>query len=171
VAAFSVCFGPEGPVGFWNPPQPELPFLFVENCVIVPCVTRTALLRSLGGYDAGQRFNYEDWELAVRLLAAGWPIVTIPAYLARYRVRPDSLLRTLTPAQNQTMRERLLATHRETASRFAVEIAMQIEHRWKTLEAATGGAAARGGGGAGAGWRKAARRVLALARKRGRTAR
>ena len=167
VAAFSVCFGPEGPVGFWNPPQPELPFLFVENCVIVPCVTRTALLRSLGGYDAGQRFNYEDWELAVRLLAAGWPIVTIPAYLARYRVRPDSLLRTLTPAQNQTMRERLLATHRETASRFAVEIAMQIEHRWKTLEAATGGTAAGGG----AGWRKAARRVLALARKRGRTAR
>ncbi|HTG32219.1 MAG TPA: glycosyltransferase family A protein [Thermoanaerobaculia bacterium] len=167
VAAFSVCFGPEGPVGFWNPPQPELPFLFVENCVFVPCVTRTALLRSLGGYDTGQRFNYEDWELAVRLLAAGWPIVTIPAYLARYRVRPDSLLRTLTPVQNQTMRERLLATHRETASRFAVEIAMQIEHRWKTLEAATGGAAAGGG----AGWRKAARRVLALARKRGRTAR
>jgi hypothetical protein len=164
VAAFSVCFGPEGPVGFWNPPQPELPFLFVENCVIVPCVTRTALLRSLGGYDAGQRFNYEDWELAVRLLAAGWPIVTIPAYLARYRVRPDSLLRTLTPVQNQTMRERLLATHRETASRFAVEIAMQIEHRWKTLEAATEGAAAGGGG---AGWRKAARRVLSLAPPRG----
>lgn len=168
VAAFSVCFGPEGPVGFWNPPQPELPFLFVENCVIVPCVSRTALLRSLGGYDAGQRFNYEDWELAVRLLAAGWPIVTIPAYLARYRVRPDSLLRTLTPVQNQTMRERLLATHRETASRFAVEIAMQIEHRWKSLEAATEGAAAGGGGAAG--WRKAARRVLALARRRGRAA-
>ena len=167
VAAFSLCFGPEGPVGFWNPPQPELPFLFVENCVIVPCVTRTALLRSLGGYDAGQRFNYEDWELAVRLLAAGWPIVTIPAYLARYWVRPDSLLRTLTPVQNQTMRERLLATHRDTASRFAVEIAMQIEHRWKTLEDATGGAAAGGG----AVWRKAARRVLSLARRRGRAAR
>lgn len=167
VAAFSLCFGPEGPVGFWNPPQPELPFLFVENCVIVSCVTRTALLRSLGGYDAGQRFNYEDWELAIRLLAAGRPIVTIPAYLARYRVRPDSLLRTLTPVQNQTMRERLLATHRETAARFAVEIAMQIEHRWKTLEAATGGPAAAGG----TGWRKAARRVLALARKRGKAAR
>ena len=50
-------------------------------------------------------------------------------------MRPDSLLRSLTPVQNQTMRERLLATHRETASRFALEIAMQIEHRWKTLEA------------------------------------
>jgi hypothetical protein len=121
-------------------------------------VTRTALLRSLGGYDTGQRFNYEDWELAVRMLAAGWPIVTIPAYLARYRVRPDSLLRSLTPIQNQGMRERLLATHRDTASRFAMEIAMQIEHRWKTLEADAGRAASSP-----AGWRKAARRVLALA--------
>ena len=82
-------------------------------------------------------------------------------------MRPDSLLRTLTPAQNQTMRERLLATHRETAARFAVEIAMQIEHRWKTLEDATGGAAAGGA----AGWRKAARRVLSLARRRGKSAR
>ena len=163
VAAYSVCFGPDGVVGYWNPPQPELPFLFVENCVFVPTLTRTALLRSLGGYDAGQRFNYEDWELSVRLLAAGWPIVTIPAFLARYRVRPDSLLRTLTPVQNQIMRERMLATHRETASRFALEIAMQVEHRWKTLEAASG----PGPSGARTVWKKAASRVLALARRRG----
>jgi glycosyltransferase involved in cell wall biosynthesis len=162
VAAWSVCFGPDGVVGHWNPPQPELPFLFVENCVFVPTLTRAALLRSLGGYDAGQRFNYEDWELSVRLLAAGWPIVTIPAFLARYRVRPDSLLRSLTPIQNQTMRERLLATHRETASRFALEIAMQIEHRWKTLEATTDRSAAAGV--RTDRWKKAASRVLALAR-------
>jgi hypothetical protein len=158
-------------VGYWNAPQPELPFLFVENCVFVPCLTRTALLRELGGYDASQRFNYEDWELAVRMLAAGWPIVTIPAYLARYRVRPDSLLRSLTPIQNQVMRERLLATHRETASRFALEIAMQIEHRWKSLEADLDrmdrmDRMDRQGGrrtGREVGWKRAARRVLALA--------
>lgn len=159
VAAWSVCFGPDGsPVGFWNPPHPELPLLFVENLVFVPCLTRTELLRRLGGYDARQRYNYEDWELSVRMLAAGWPIVTLPAFLARYRVRPDSLLRTLTPAQNQVMRERLLETHRETAARFGPEIALQIEHRLRTLEARTSARPA-----ARPLWRRTARKFLDFA--------
>jgi glycosyltransferase involved in cell wall biosynthesis len=158
VAAWSVCFGPAGPVGFWNPPHPELPLLFVENLVFVPCLMRTEVLHGLGGYDVRQRYNYEDWELSVRLLAAGWPIVTIPAFLARYRVRPDSLLRTLTPVQNQVMRERLLETHRETAARFGLEIALQIEHRLKTLEARPAGASAPKPL-----WKRTARKVLGLA--------
>ncbi|HJX27561.1 MAG TPA: glycosyltransferase family A protein, partial [Thermoanaerobaculia bacterium] len=160
VAAWSLCFGEDGPVGFWNPPHPELPLLFVENCVFVPCLMRTELLRSLGGYDTRQRYNYEDWELSVRLLAAGWPIVTIPAFLARYRVRPDSLLRTMTTIQNQVMRERLLETHRETAGRFAIEISMQLEHRLKTLEAAGSVDTPKPL------WKRTAGRVLAFARTR-----
>lgn len=160
VNAWSLCFGDGGPVGFWNPPHPELPLLLVENCVFVPCLMRTGLLRALGGYDGRQRYNYEDWELSVRLLAAGWPIVTIPAFLARYRVRSDSLLRTMTPIQNQVMRERLLETHRETVGRFAVEISMQLEHRLKTLEAAAPAETQKPL------WKRTAGRVLAFARTR-----
>lgn len=129
VAAWAFCFGERVPDGFWNAPQPELPLLLVENTVIVPCLTRTALLRELGGYDGRQRYNYEDWELSVRLLESGRPLVTIPQYLQRYRMRPGSLYRTMTEVQNQSMRELMLSRHRETAARFAVEVAMQLEHR------------------------------------------
>jgi hypothetical protein len=90
---------------------------------------RTALLRELGGYDGRQRYNYEDWELSVRLLASGRPLVTIPEYLQRYRMRRGSLYRTMTETQNQSMRELMLSRHRETATRFATEVAMQLEHR------------------------------------------
>jgi hypothetical protein len=83
----------------------------------------------IGGYDAEQRYNYEDWELSIRLLATGNPIITIPSYLQRYRVRPTSLLRTMTDAQNQGMRERLLDKHRPVVERFAVETAMLLESR------------------------------------------
>jgi glycogen(starch) synthase len=127
VAAWSDMFGEGVPPGFWNAPQAEFPLLLVENTVFVPCMLRTAVLRDLGGYDAGQRYNYEDWELSVRLLASGRPIVTIPRYLQRYRVRGDSLLRTMSAVQNQGMRERLLAKHRATVSRFGVEVAMLLE--------------------------------------------
>ena len=129
VAAWAEVFGEGTPDAFWNAPQAELPLLLVENTIIVPCVMPVQLLRSLGGYDAGQRYNYEDWELAVRLLAAGWPIVTIPRYLQRYRVRADSLLRTMSDVQNQVMRERFFASHRQVCSQFATEVALQIEHR------------------------------------------
>ena len=37
----------------------------------------------------------------------------------------------MTDVQNQVMRELLLNTHRETVSKFAVEIAMQLENQWK----------------------------------------
>lgn len=133
VAAWAFIFGADIVDGFWNAPQPEFPFLFAENSIIVPCLTRTELLRSLGGYDARQRYNYEDWELGIRMLTSGWPIVTIPMHLLKYRVRSDSLYRSMTDVQNQVMRELLFNTHRETVSKFAVEIAMQIEHQWKKL--------------------------------------
>jgi len=90
---------------------------------------RTAVLRGLGGYDTRLRFNYEDWELSIRLVASGRPIVTIPAYLQRYRVRSDSLYRTMSDVQNQVMRELILEIHRETVSRFALETAMQLENQ------------------------------------------
>jgi glycosyltransferase involved in cell wall biosynthesis len=130
VAAWASIFGTDIPDGFWNAPQSEFPFLFIENSIIVPCLTRTELLRNLGGYDIRQRYNYEDWELGIRMLVSGWPIVTIPMHLTKYRVRKNSLYRSMTDVQNQVMRELLLNTHRDTVSKFAVEIAMQMENQW-----------------------------------------
>jgi glycosyltransferase involved in cell wall biosynthesis len=129
VAAWAICEGPGDEIGFWNAPQPELPFLFTENTVFVPCVVRKALLQHLGGYDVRQRYNYEDWELSCRMLASGWPIVTIPAYLEQYRIRSESMYRSMTPVQNQIMREMFFETHRETVSTFGLEIAMLTENR------------------------------------------
>jgi GT2 family glycosyltransferase len=136
VSAWAELFGDGVPDGFWNAPQPELPLLLIENQVIVPAVTRTALLRSLGGYDARQLYNYEDWELSVRYLARGHPIVTIPRYLHRYRVRAESMYRSMNPAQHVLMRERFLDTHHDVAESFALEVALQLEHRlWQRIQA------------------------------------
>lgn len=129
VAAWAETFGENVPPGFWNAPQPELPFLLFENTVFVPCTWPVALLRELGGYDPRQRYNYEDWELPIRVLAAGRPIVTIPRYLQRYRVRQDSLLRTMSDTQHQVMRQVLFDRHRDVVERFGPELAALTEHR------------------------------------------
>lgn len=133
VSAWATIFGAHVPDGFWNAPQSEFPFLFIENSIIVPCLMRTEAIKNLGGYDIRQRYNYEDWELGIRILASRWPIITIPMHLMKYRIRLDSLYRSMTDTQNQVMRELLLNTHRNTVSHFAVEIAMQLEHQVKKL--------------------------------------
>ena len=76
----------EIPDGFWNAHQPEFPFLFIEDSIVVPCLTRTELLRDLGGYDIRQRYGYADWELGIRMLVSGWPIVTVPMHLFKVGV-------------------------------------------------------------------------------------
>jgi hypothetical protein len=63
------------------------------------------------------------------MLAAGRLIVTIPRYLQRYRVRADSLLRTMSDVQNQVMREELFRNHRPLIEKFGPELAAQTEHR------------------------------------------
>lgn len=133
VAAWAHIFGADVPDGFWSAPQAELPFLFTENCLIVPLLTGRNFLLEIGGYDVRHRYNYEDWELGIRILVSGRPIVTIPMHLLRYRVRRDSLYRSMTDVQNQVMRELLFMTHQDTVSKFAMEIAVQLEHRWKRL--------------------------------------
>jgi glycosyltransferase involved in cell wall biosynthesis len=133
VASWAYIFGPEITDGFWCAPQAELPFLFIENTVIVPCVMHTQLIRDLGGYDTRLRYNYEDWELSIRMLVSGWPIVTIPLQLLRYRVRGNSIYRSMTIAQNQVMRELFLGKHRDIVSKFGTEIAMQLEYNWMSI--------------------------------------
>ncbi|MBI5029978.1 MAG: glycosyltransferase family 2 protein [Chloroflexi bacterium] len=133
VAAWAEFFGEGIENGFWNAPQAELPFLLVENSVIVPCVTRTQLLRELGGYDIRQTFNYEDWELVIRMLEAGFPIITVPMHGLRYRVRSNSLYRSMNEVQDQVMKEQLFKMHRELMAHFAAEVAAQLESRWMSL--------------------------------------
>lgn len=146
VSAWMDYFG-EGS-GCWNPLQPELPLLLCVNqtsCSVL--VTRTSLLRALGGFDERQRYNFEDWELGIRYLAQGHPIVNIPRYLQRYRVRGDSMFRTLTPAQHQVMRAVTFESHRQLLQSFGAELGLLMEFRhaehqfasWKeTVVAAVG---------------------------------
>jgi hypothetical protein len=90
-------------------------------------------LRHLGGYNEHQRYNYEDWELAIRMLEAGLPIITLPLPMMRYRVRRDSIYRGMNEVQDQVMKEQMFKTHRELVACFAVEIAAQLENRWMSL--------------------------------------
>ncbi len=57
-------------------------------------MSRTAALRSIGGYETEKHTTCEDWEMYVKLVRHGHRIDVVPEYLFYYRHRPTSLLRT-----------------------------------------------------------------------------
>ena len=64
-------------------------------------MSRTAALRSVGGYETDKDTTCEDWEMYVKLVGRGHRIDVVPEYLFYYRHRPESLLRTTDFIQNR----------------------------------------------------------------------
>jgi glycosyltransferase involved in cell wall biosynthesis len=57
-------------------------------------IYRVSDVRQVGGWNEASKAKWEDWELFLKLLAAGKDIWVIPSELFLYRVRQRSMLRT-----------------------------------------------------------------------------
>jgi GT2 family glycosyltransferase len=85
-------------MAFLDPPEPLpddpqrfLAELLRRNFVYNSVAARRESLRAVGGYDE-RLWIGEDWELWLRLAAAGFRFVRVPQLLAVYRQRADSLM-------------------------------------------------------------------------------
>lgn len=78
--------------GIVQQPEVSLAFLLVGNTIDACAVVRREALQHLGGYDEEMRDGYEDWEMWIRAMAAGYGFRRIPEPLFSYRVREGSLV-------------------------------------------------------------------------------
>ena len=85
-------------MAFLDPPEPLpadgatlLAELMRRNFIYNSVAARRESLRAVGGYDE-RLWIGEDWELWLRLIAAGFAFVRVPRLLAVYRQRADSLM-------------------------------------------------------------------------------
>lgn len=68
----------------------------VQNCIGgAPAMVRRAALEAVGGYHERHGVGYEDWQLYVRLLFAGYTLVAIPEPLYWYRLQESSMRLTM----------------------------------------------------------------------------
>lgn len=83
-------------MAYQDPPQPLpdmdtfLLELLQRNFIYNSVTVRREALVAVGGYDERLRIG-EDWELWLRLAAAGFRFVRVPEWLAVYRKHADSL--------------------------------------------------------------------------------
>lgn len=93
------------------PPTPHLPLQLVRNLAVNFALFRSDAFAASGGFKRAMRFGFEDWELWLTILEAGWPGLTIPECLFHYRWRQHSRMRSMPGAAREAMLERLVRLH------------------------------------------------------------
>jgi glycosyltransferase involved in cell wall biosynthesis len=83
----------------WTPERCDLPSLLARNAVNGAALVRREAFEAAGGYDDTMREGCEDWDLWLRLVAAGRRGAIIPEVLFFYRRRADSMSRRMLDAQ------------------------------------------------------------------------
>ena len=82
--------------GIWEQPDFSASHLLYENMIVAAAVFRRSDWEAAGGYRKSMRHGWEDWNLWLSLVGLGRRVVRIPKVTFYYRIRSDSMTRTLT---------------------------------------------------------------------------
>lgn len=110
---------PNEPTGGYIPFGLDERVLPVRNCAgACTALIDAEMLREVGGYDEWLT-SYEDWDVFMSMCERGAESVVIPEFLFSYRVRPDSMLRTIAQPRVDLYRAYLIQKHPGLAERGA----------------------------------------------------
>lgn len=109
----------DGLYSTWNA---ELPYLLAHNMLIPICAVRRSAFLSFGRNKPEMLYGLEDYESWVGLMEAGCGGLSLPRILGRYRVRQNSMFRTLNRAQLQYLYEVIVHNHGDLYRRYSFEL-------------------------------------------------
>ena len=101
----------------YNPYQ-----LLLSNSVVGCVVLRRAAWEAVGGYDETMTNGNEDWELWIRLMAAGWGVAEVDEPLFRYRKHGISMS-VETESRFEAGRKEIVERHPELYTEEALDAA------------------------------------------------
>jgi len=95
----------------WDLPDFSLTRMLVDNIIFCSAFFRKADWLSVGGYDTGMLYGWEDYEFWLSLIELGRNVVQIPETLFCYRVASDSMVRSKEKWQKVEMFKRIYLRH------------------------------------------------------------
>lgn len=108
---------PTQATGGWVPLGPDRDLLLAQNvggAASGSLIDRAAAIDA-GGYDEWMT-SYEDWDFWCRLAERGRRGTVIPEFLLRYRVRADSMFRTIAVERHAALHAYIIARHPDLAA-------------------------------------------------------
>ncbi len=86
-----------------------------RNCICARAVFSRAAYAEAGGFSP-ECPGYDDYDLWLRIIEAGWEVVSVPEPIAVYRIHPGAM-----SADRVLMAEGAMASHRRALARGAVD--------------------------------------------------
>lgn len=121
----------------WTPESCSFPHLLAEDTVCTAALMRRDAVEAAGGFDeSGNVYGYEDWALAIAVVARGGEGLILPEFLFRYRIRDGSMTSECTKPENHArVVDYLIDKHAVAYRRHARGIIEVISDRIEPLEA------------------------------------
>ena len=117
-------------------PRPENPYwLRLSNGVVGCVLLRREAFDAVGGYDESMRSGHEDWDMWVRLAAAGWGSARVDEPLFRYRKHGVSMS-VASEASFETARAGMAVRHPDLYDRSTLTALKQ--HHYPLLSVIVG---------------------------------
>jgi len=93
-----------------------LPEYSIEKILYANCIFHCAFFwrqdwEKVKGYNPNMLYGYEDWDFWLSIIALGKTVFLIPEVLHYYRVRENSMVRSMTVEQRAKMRAQLFLNH------------------------------------------------------------
>jgi glycosyltransferase involved in cell wall biosynthesis len=97
--------------GLWSQSVFSPERLLYENMIVASAVFRRADWKRVGGYRETMRYGWEDWDFWLSLVELGCKVVKLPEVVFHYRIRKNSMTRSLSKWQKFRMLLRLIRNH------------------------------------------------------------
>ncbi len=99
--------------GEWLLPEYSPSHILVENMVVASAVFRRTDWKLVGGYSQDMRHGWEDWDFWLSFVELGRKVIKLPQVVFYYRIRRDSMTRTLSRARKIQIFSQLVCNHKK----------------------------------------------------------
>lgn len=100
----------------WDLPEYSLSQMLIDNIIFCSALFRREDWLSVGGYDEGMIYGWEDYSLWLSFIERGRKVYQIPEQLFSYRVASDSMVRSKEKWQKVEMFKRIFLQHQKIFS-------------------------------------------------------
>lgn len=97
----------------WNLPSYSIEEMLKDNVIFCSALFRREDWETVGGYDTGMVYGWEDYDFWLSLIERGRKVRQLDSQLFYYRVSPDSMVRTKEKWQKVQMFTRVYHRHQE----------------------------------------------------------
>lgn len=97
--------------GSWHLPEFNLQTLASGNIIFCSALFRRSDWEQAGRYDVNMKYAWEDWEFWISMLKNGGEVIRLPYCGFFYRIRNNSMIRSLTEEQMRVMHAYISRKH------------------------------------------------------------